>query len=87
MTVSRRELFEEIEKAELKALPITPYPLKHIQDNALVQFNYHVELKEDHHYYSVPHSLKGLMCQDSCRMKILRSDNSEIQYSLQRKCG
>jgi hypothetical protein len=53
MTVSRRELFEEIEKAELKALPVAPYPLKHIQDNAIVQFNYHVELKEDHHYYPV----------------------------------
>jgi len=59
MTVSRRELFEEIEKACLKGLPVTGYPLKYIQDNALVQFNYHVELKEDRHYYSVPHSLKG----------------------------
>ena len=59
MTVSRRELFEEIEKGTLKGLPVAPYPLKSIQDNALVQFNYHVELKEDHHYYSVPNSLKG----------------------------
>ncbi|MDY7029264.1 MAG: hypothetical protein SVR04_13275 [Spirochaetota bacterium] len=53
MTVSRRELFEEIEKAELKALPVAPYPLKHIQDNAIVQFNYHVELKENHYYHLV----------------------------------
>ena len=59
MTVSRSELFEEIEINELKALPIAPYPLKHIQDNTLVEFNYHIKLKEDNHYYSVPYSLKG----------------------------
>lgn len=74
MTVSRRELFEEIEKAELKALPVTPYPLKHIQDKALVQFNYHVELKEDHHYYSVPHSLKGK------RVKLIYDDKHVSIY-------
>jgi len=58
MTVSRHELFEETERKALKTLPITPFPIKYIQDNTLVAFNYHVELKEDKHYYSVPYLLK-----------------------------
>ncbi|MEA1911334.1 MAG: IS21 family transposase [Spirochaetota bacterium] len=58
MTVSRRELFEEIEKNKLKMLPVYPYPLKHFQDGKAA-FNYHVELKEDKHYYSVPYLLRG----------------------------
>ncbi len=57
MTVSRRELFEEVERSELKPLPVYPYPLKHFQDGR-VAFNYHVELKEDKHYYSVPYLLR-----------------------------
>ncbi len=58
MTVSRRELFEEIERKELETLPIYPYPLKHFQDGKAA-FNYHIELKEDKHYYSVPYLLRG----------------------------
>lgn len=58
MAVTRRELFEEVEKNELKPLPIYPYPLKYFQ-NSRVAFNYHIELKEDKHYYSVPYLLRG----------------------------
>lgn len=53
MEVSRRELFNEIEKDVLRSLPIEQYPIKHYQD-AKVGINYHVLLKEDKHYYSVP---------------------------------
>lgn len=74
MTVSRRELFEEIERQELKALPTTRYPLKYIQNNTLVEFNYHVKLKEDSHYYSVPSDLKGK------RVKIIYDDRSVAIY-------
>jgi len=58
MTVTRRELFDEVEKGELKPLPVHLYPIKYTQSNTLVQFNYHVELKEDRHYYSVPYRLR-----------------------------
>ena len=58
MSVSRRELFEEVEKGELKSLPVYPYPHKNFQ-NGRVAFNYHIELKEDNHYYSVPYLLRG----------------------------
>lgn len=59
MKISRKELFIEVEKGCLKALPVHRYPLKHYQNNATVAFNYHVELKEDKHYYSVPYLLRG----------------------------
>jgi hypothetical protein len=54
---SRRGLFEQIERQALRPLPGEPYALKDIQ-LATVEFNYHVELRADHHYYSVPHYLR-----------------------------
>ena len=74
MTVSRQELFEEVERSELKALPVAPYPLKYFQDNSLVEFNYHVRLKEDNHYYSVPHLLRGK------RVKLIYDDRNVAIY-------
>ncbi len=56
--ISRRELFEEVEQDELKSLPIERYPLKHFKE-LKVQINYHIELRDDWHYYSVPWQLKG----------------------------
>jgi len=57
LDVSRRELFEEVEKEALKPVPAEKYPLKRIRE-ATVQVNYHVELREDRHYYSVPYYLR-----------------------------
>lgn len=74
MTVSRRELFEEVERSELKTLPIAPYPLKYFQDDTLVEFNYHVSLKEDQHYYSVPHILRKK------RVKLIYDDRNVAIY-------
>lgn len=54
---SRRELYEKIEKKALLPLPQEKYQLKEIYI-ATVQFNYHVELREDRHYYSVPYYLR-----------------------------
>ncbi|MCK5736923.1 MAG: IS21 family transposase [Spirochaetaceae bacterium] len=59
MDISRKALFKEVESSHLKPLPIYRYPLKHFQNNARVGFNYHVELKDDKHYYSVPYLLRG----------------------------
>lgn len=52
--ISRRELFNQTEKNCLKALPNEKYEIKTFQ-SVKVQFNYHVYLKEDMHYYSVPY--------------------------------
>ena len=55
---SRRELFEQIERHTLAPLPRHHFPLQQIRE-VTVQFNYHVELREDRHHYSVPHHLRS----------------------------
>lgn len=55
---SRRDLFNGGEKNLLKPLPPLPFaPKKTVV--ATVQRNYHVQLSEDHHYYSVPYRFAG----------------------------
>jgi len=71
--VSRRELFEEIEKSELKDLPVERYPLKYFK-KLKVQINYHIELREDWHYYSVPWQLKGK------RVRVIYDDRNVAIY-------
>jgi transposase len=56
--ITRRQLFEEIENSELRPLPIDRYELKRYQVSR-VEFNYHIYLKEDKHYYSVPYQYTG----------------------------
>jgi len=55
---SRRELFESIERSELKPLPPQPYQVKQIR-RSKVQRTGHVYLSEDKHYYSVPYRYIG----------------------------
>jgi len=88
MTVSRRELFEEVERSELKALPIAPYPLKYFQDDTLVEFNYHVYLKDDKHYYSVPYQNAGIKVKTiytSRMVEIFKDDVRIAIYQRNRK--
>lgn len=56
MKASRRELFEQIDRPALRALPSTPYELS-TWSKARVGPDYHVEV--DGHYYSVPYRLVG----------------------------
>ena len=56
MSISRRELFESTERSSLHPLPRERFPMK-TTVWATVLFNYHVELRDDYHYYSVPHYL------------------------------
>lgn len=53
---SRRELFEEIERAALKPLPATPFEYAEWK-TAKVHIDYHVAV--DRNFYSVPHGLIG----------------------------
>jgi len=55
---SRFKLFNEIEKLQLKPLPIENYELKSFNEYK-VQYNHHIYFKEDKHYYSVPFQLTG----------------------------
>ena len=56
MKVSRRHLFETIDKPALAPLPANRYEYAQWK-KATVNIDYHVEV--DHHYYSVPHQLRG----------------------------
>lgn len=51
---SRRQLFEEIERSELKPLPVSRYEIKNYAQ-ATVYKTSHVYLGTDKHYYSVPY--------------------------------
>lgn len=51
---SRHSVFESIERAALKPLPVSTYEYVDIR-NAAVHVDYHIEYA--HHYYSVPHTL------------------------------
>ena len=75
---SRRQQFEEIEKAVLAPLPPLKYELKK-QSYATVAKNGHVGLSADKHYYSVPYRFIGK------KVKLLYSRNSvEVYYNYER---
>ncbi len=56
--MSRRNLFDEIEKTTLRPLPLRRYELKEFR-RFKVSPNYHIEIREDNHYYGVPWQYKG----------------------------
>ncbi|MFQ5888005.1 MAG: IS21 family transposase [Candidatus Hydrothermarchaeales archaeon] len=58
MGISRKDLFNEIEKDALRELPPGRYELKEFRCFK-VPSNYHIELREDNHYYSVPWQYRG----------------------------
>lgn len=55
---SRQFLFDQVEKKELRPLPRDYYDLKEFCQ-IKVQYNQHIYLKADKHYYSVPYQLTG----------------------------
>lgn len=55
---SRKYFFEQQERPLLKALPSEPYSIKKVV-TLTVQRNYHVQLTEDHRYFSVPYQYVG----------------------------
>lgn len=72
---SRRDLFNASEKNLLKPLPGVFYTPKKTAV-VTVQRNYHVQLTEDHHYYSVPYRFAGK------KVKVLY-DNKTVEIYLE----
>jgi len=68
INISRSQLFKEIEQPVLKPLTPEKYELRSFQ-SVKVQFNYHVFLSCDNHYYSVPYQHRGK------RVKIIYADS------------
>ena len=73
LNTSRRGLFEKIEKSVLNPLPTERYAIKQCKE-LTVQFNYHVELREDRHYYSVPWQFRGK------RVRVIYDDRNVAIY-------
>jgi transposase len=74
LDVSRRDLFNSTEKNCLKNLPDKRFEIKKYL-SLKVAFNYHVEIREDKHYYSVPFKYRGRQVK-----VILSVDNVEILH-------
>lgn len=55
---SRMYFFDQQERQTLKTLPSGPYEVKKVA-TLTVQRNYHIQLSEDKHYYSVPYQYVG----------------------------
>jgi transposase len=55
---SRRSLFESLDRPALRPLPATRYEFATWR-RAKVNIDYHVEVRADRHYYSVPYRLAG----------------------------
>jgi len=77
LQMSRRELFEEVERKALKALPAERYAPKEVKI-LTVGINYHVELREDRHYYSVPHYLRRRG--EKTKVKVIYDDRTVAIY-------
>jgi len=92
LSMSRRQLFEEIERSALKPLPLNKYELRSFR-TVKVQFNYHVYLSCDKHYYSVPWHYRGKQVKivysdlfveiyhDNIRIAFHQRDRSENKYT------
>lgn len=90
--VSRWELFNEIEKEALSPLPVEDYCIRHFA-RCKVQFNYHIYLKEDKHYYSIPYQHRGKHVEvrytativeiylNNCRIAIHKRNYRKFAYS------
>lgn len=83
--VSRRELFESIERAELKPLPSERYEIRKFKV-LTVQFNYHIYLSEDHHYYSVPYRYKGRKVEVLFTERILEIYHNNVRIATHFRC-
>lgn len=81
---SRRQMFEEIEKPELQALPATDYELS-AWKQAKVHLDYHVEV--DRHYYSVPHTYVNKRVDIRITKRVVEVFHAGQRIASHRRCG
>ncbi|NIT72047.1 IS21 family transposase [candidate division KSB1 bacterium] len=78
LTISRKTLFEQTDKGMLTPLPPQQYVIREFK-SLKVQFNYHIYLSNDKHYYSVPYRYRGN------QVRVIYTDSVvEIFYKNQR---
>lgn len=75
---SRADIFASVESKDLKNLPLTKYEIKE-QKTLTVNKNFHIYLKADNHYYSVPYQYV------TEKVKVIYSKTSiEIYFDMKR---
>lgn len=93
LRISRRQRFEQIERAHLAQLPLRPYVTRRFISPVTVQMNYHLYFAVDKHYYSVPYRYRRkkvrlaytdssveIYCNNQ-RIAVHRRDPSTHQYT------
>ena len=78
---SRRGLFEQNEKSQITPLPPLPFKVKK-SITATVQRNYHIQLTEDRHYYSVPYAYVGKKVQVLYDNKVVEIYHERVRIAL-----
>lgn len=81
---TRRQLFNEIEKSELLPLPADRYELKRYQVSK-VAFNYHVYLKEDKHYYSVPYQYTAIKVKTIYTSRVVEIFKDNVRIAIHQR--
>ncbi|WP_132435695.1 IS21 family transposase [Natronoflexus pectinivorans] len=81
---SRQQLFDSMEKAELQPLPISMYDVRHFAI-VTVQYHYHIYLKEDRHYYSVPFQLTGKRVQISYNSRVVEVTYNNLRVAIHQR--
>jgi len=82
--ISRRQLFNEIEKTELQPLPKQRYEIRYYQISK-VEFNHHIYLREDKHYYSVPHQYTGQKVRTLYTDRVIEIYKDNVRIALHRR--
>lgn len=81
LPLSRTDLFESVDKPALKPLPAIRYEYTNFK-TVTVGFNYHVELHEDRHFYSVPFAYARKQVTMACTNRTVEiyHDNQRIAF-------
>ena len=82
--ITRRQLFNEIEKSELLPMPADRYELKRYQVSK-VEFNYHVYLKEDKHYYSVPYQYSAIKVKTIYTSRVVEIFKDNVRIAIHQR--
>ena len=81
---SRQQLFDEIEKQQLKPLVKESYELKTFCKHK-VQYNHHIYLSEDKHYYSVPFQYTGKKVMTSYTSRLVEIYHNNIRIAAHKR--
>jgi len=78
---SRQDIYNDVERIELKPLPVAYYDLKEYM-HVRVQYNYYAYLKPDLHYYSVPVQYTGKMVLISYSNRLIEIYHDNIRIAM-----